>query len=111
MLPKRWRLLLRKEKNFFDQAKRHFSDGITTFYIQKNQELKLGVIVPKHQFLLSSTRHKISRRFYQAIEEVIKTNLYHGHYVFVLSRVILTKNNSELKQIILHHLNFFYPPT
>ena len=106
MLPKRWRLPIRKEGTFFDKAERRHLSGITSFYVKNNLEPKFGAIVPKKQIALSTNRHKITRRFYHALSEIIQEkSTIRGHFVFVLSQHILNKTQAEIKKIIFYHLD------
>jgi hypothetical protein len=72
MILKKHNLKLRKEKDFFIKAKRHYSPLFTAFYQKYIGEFLTTVVVPKKRASKSSLRIKVKRKIAVALNEIIK---------------------------------------
>ena len=107
MLPKQWRLPLRKERGFFDQAKKHFDHGVTSFY-SSSPDLTFAVIIKKSDFAKSTERNRAKRRVGHLLNQVALENQeikgeekIKGKFVFVLSRRCLKLDDQQLKNTLI----------
>ena len=70
MLPKQYSFQLRKQRSFFQKARRLFSPYFTLFSIP-HSELKAVVVIPKKIVKLASGRNAAKRRVHKAFTEMI----------------------------------------
>lgn len=76
MLPKHFKLDLRKKRDFFSLCKKKFSKDFSFFYqVNENEGLKIAVVIPKKIVKLATKRNWERRRIFSVLEEIIKNSV------------------------------------
>lgn len=113
MIPQKYKLSLRKIKDFFSITKRYYSHYFV-FFVRKNtaysaqtssiQPVQIAVVIPKKNVKLRVDRSLIKRRVYAALLPFLKTNQIFGsdpglclEIVIVGNKKIMTASWSDIK--------------
>ncbi len=97
MIPKIYKLKLRKEVDFFHNCERYYSRYFQIFYrhSNNNQNTKAVVVVPKKTVKLRVNRTKIKRQIYGLSLPLLRKS--RGlDMVFVINKKIITAKKQEL---------------
>ncbi len=96
MIPKKYKLQLRKIPGFFANCDRYFSRYFLVFYQKNNgQDTQVTIIVPKKIIKLRVNRTKMKRQLYKLSLPFVQ-NSKGVSLVLVINKTTLTASNQDL---------------
>lgn len=110
-LPKQYKLVLRKERDYFKNARRFFSEYCTYFYQSAKgtvspSQITATVIVPKKIARLAVERIREKRKIYTALQTTLAETELTGKLVVVAKKNTKQVSLSALTQDIRTMLNY-----
>lgn len=96
MLPKKLKLKLRAEPDFFQNAERYFAKSFTVFY-KKNPEgkLRLAVVVPKKVSLKAVERNRMKRLVSAAVAGAAQPHLSAPYSLVFVAKAAAKKTEAR----------------